>query len=181
MTSIIDNKGVEQVQAADIAEVFAQFFETLYQGDRSAVELASVSRKLAPVTRDEVRVQLRLMKLGKAPDHTGIVAEMLKSGIAVLLRTLAEIFTAVLDHQNAIPEYWKISAIRVLFKKGDERLSESYRPICSIPILYKLFSRILCNRIRDTLTLHQSPDQAGFQSSYSCDDHLFAILLLTEK
>ena len=82
---------------------------------------------------------------------------------------------------TAVPDYWKASSIRVLFKKGDDRLPENYRPICIIPILYKLFSRVLCARIRDRLNAEQSCDQAGFRPDYSCDDHLFAATILAEK
>ena len=111
----------------------------------------------------------------------GVVAEFLCKGSDLLLRIIADIFTAVMNPQAIVPEYWKASSIRVLFKKGDERLPENYRPICIIPILYKLFSRVPCGRIKDKLVAEQSEDQAGFRPDYSCDDHLFAITLLAEK
>ena len=88
---------------------------------------------------------------------------------------------AALNPGNAVPDYWKSSSIRVLFKKGDQRLPENYRPICIIPVLYKLFSRVLAGRIKDKLLEAQSEDQAGFRPGYSCEDHLFAITLLAEK
>ena len=80
-----------------------------------------------------------------------------------------------------VPDYWKSSSIGILLKKGDERLPENYRPICIIPILYKLFSRVVCGRIKNRLTAEQSEDQAGFRPDYSCEDHLFTITMLTEK
>eukprot|EP00959_Pyramimonas_sp_CCMP1952_P217989 4559103-Pyramimonas_sp.AAC.1 len=77
------------------------------------------------------------MRGGKAADDNGIVAELLRKGSDLLVRLIADVFTAVLDPRAAVPEYWRASSIRVLFKKGDERLPENYRPICIIPILYK--------------------------------------------
>jgi hypothetical protein len=47
--------------------------------------------------------------------------------------------------------------------------------------LYKVFSKVLCGRIKEQLIAQQSHDQAGFRPGFSCDDHLFAITLLAEK
>ena len=68
----------------------------------------------------------------------------------------------------------------VLFKKGDQSMPEHYRPIAILPILYKLFSRVLCERVKGMLNGAQTCDQAGFRSGYSCDDHLFAITMMIE-
>ena len=97
------------------------------------------------------------------------------------MRLIADTFTAILNPKSNVPEYWKAFSIRVQLKKGDERLPENYRPTCIIPILYKLFSRILCDRVKDQLISEQSEDQAVFRPGYSCDDHLFAVTLLAEK
>ena len=57
----------------------------------------------------------------------------------------------------------------------------NYRPICIIPILYKLFSKIVCARLKHVLSEAQSWDQAGFREGCSCDDHLFTVTMLADK
>ena len=42
--------------------------------------------------------------------------------------------------------------IKVIHKKGDVQNVSNYRPICSLPALYKLFSTILCGRYTQCLT-----------------------------
>eukprot|EP00973_Karenia_brevis_P091395 12407261-Karenia_brevis.AAC.1 len=64
--------------------------------------------------------------------------------------------------------------------EGCTKTLDNYRPITLLPILYKLFARILYARIRTTLEEAQQADQAGFRSGFSCDDHLQAIVLLVE-
>eukprot|EP00973_Karenia_brevis_P054148 7522784-Karenia_brevis.AAC.1 len=59
-------------------------------------------------------------------------------------------------------------------------MPDNYCPITLLPILYKLFSRIVCERLRGTLEAEQCADQAGFRSGYSCDDHLLTIVILIE-
>ena len=185
ISSMIDSTGTERTARHDISEVFADFFESLYHGNGEVFEATQYDRggdvKAERVTTGEVRTQLRKMKLRKAADERGLVAELLRNGSDMLIGIIADLFSAVLIPGTTVPEYWKASSIRVLLKKGDSRRAENYRPICVIPILYKLFSKVLCSRIKDQLVAYQPPDQAGFRPGYSCDDHLFAITMLTEK
>ena len=181
MGAVIDKHGVEKTDANDIAEVFADFFESLYQGESREFEWQGKMHKVKEVTVDEIRRSLQKMKPRKAADDQGIIAELMAHGSDRLLETLASLFTSILKPDSVVPEYWKASSIRILFKKGDERQPENYRPICIVPILYKLFSRVLCGRIDKSLNEEQSNEQAGFRTNFSCDDHLFAMTILAEK
>ena len=80
-----------------------------------------------------------------------------------------------------MPAYWKQTRLKVILKKGDAQLTENYRPIAVLPILYKVFGQIVCGRLRKTLYDAQSCDQAGFRLGFGCDDHLSAITLFAEK
>ena len=71
--------------------------------------------------------------------------------------------------------------ITVIFKKGNDRLPNNYRPISITPILYRLFSRILLARIHKKLDDAQSKDQAGFRPEFGCVDHLFTVTAIAEK
>ena len=59
----------------------------------------------------------------------------------------------------------------VLFKKGDPKLPSNYRPIAILPLLYKLFSRMLCARLEERILGQQSVDQAAYRKGYSTEDH----------
>ena len=48
-------------------------------------------------------------------------------------------------------------------------------------MLYKLFIKVVCERVEGFLNAAQSNDQAGFRPNFSCDDHLFAVTLFAEK
>ena len=184
INAIINDKGKEVSGVKDIAEAFADFYEALYKecaGSAHDYSLDGEIAEEAPVQPEEVRAQLKKMKKGKAADDAGIVSELLCEASDDLIKTIAEIFTSILKPGEALPPAWKSSSIRVLFKKGDPKLLENYRPICIIPILYKVFSKVICERIKETLGKAQSCDQAGFRPGFSCDDHLFTITMLAEK
>ena len=58
---------------------------------------------------------------------------------------------------------------------------ENYRPICSLPALYKLFTTILYSRFYLQLDQRQAQDQAGFRSSYQTTDHLAAYRMIEQE
>jgi len=79
------------------------------------------------------------------------------------------------------PSKWRLSSITVLFKSGDPTLPSNYRPITILPLLYKLFSRLLRRRLTCILDTQQSIDQAGFRAGFSAEDHLFVLAMLQQK
>ena len=49
--------------------------------------------------------------------------------------------------------------IKVIYKKGDVEDVSNYRPICSLPSMYKLFSTIMYGRLYPMLDQYQAEDQ----------------------
>ena len=92
---------------------------------------------------------------------------MLKYAGDGLVSCIAELFTEILKPHLDVPDAWRRTRLNVLFKKGDPQALENYRPISILPILLKLFSRVLYARIERSLTSAQSVDQAGFRADYA--------------
>eukprot|EP00959_Pyramimonas_sp_CCMP1952_P426483 8932673-Pyramimonas_sp.AAC.1 len=72
------------------------------------------------------------------------------------------------------------SAASAIFKSGDPKLPSNYRPIITSPILYKLFARMLSQRLEPLLVKEQAKDQAGFRRGFSTVDHLRVSSILQE-
>ena len=58
-----------------------------------------------------------------------------------------QIFNEIIKQNEFTPEAWKKVKIKVIYKKGDVESVGNYRPICSMPALYKLFTTILYSRL----------------------------------
>eukprot|EP00973_Karenia_brevis_P057040 7934815-Karenia_brevis.AAC.1 len=84
----------------------------------------------------------------KCSDQAGIVVEMLQHASDDFLGFVAHLFSECLRCPDASPEAWKKSLVTVLYKKGDCKVLDNYRPITLLPILYKLFTRVVYSRIR---------------------------------
>ena len=94
------------------------------------------------------------------------MVELLQEAGERMLELVADLFTDILKGRVAVAGYWKETRLKVLFKKGDAEMPENYRPISLLSILYKLFSKVVCGRVRETLMTEQSADQAGFRSGF---------------
>ena len=92
-----------------------------------------------------------------------------------------QIFNDITKQNEVTPEAWKKGKIKVIHKKGDVENVGNYRPICSLPALYKLFSTILYSRLYPRLDQIQAEDQAGFRSSYQTTDHLATYRMIKQK
>ena len=81
-------------------------------------------------------------KKGKASDNNGIRAEDIKARDETTKEITRHIFSEVLKQDDCTPETWRIIRIRVICKKGNVEEVGHYRPISTLPALYKLFSTI---------------------------------------
>ena len=92
-----------------------------------------------------------------------------------------QLFNEIKKRNNFTPEEWKKVKINVIHKKGDVENVSNYRPICSLPVLYKLFSTILYGRLYPMLDQKQAEDEAGFRKTYQTTDHLATYRLIDQK
>jgi len=185
IVEIKDSKGMVHSDQRSIAEVFACFYEDLYrsrsQEHQAEPEHVDEHLCIPPITIEELRTALKRMKKGKAKDKAGIVAEMLQADCLELHNLIVDLFTDVLAPQAIPPVEWRETRLVVIYKKGEPQLPSNYRPIALLPILYKLFSCIICTRLQARIVEQQSVDQAAYRSGFSTQDHLICATLLAER
>ena len=70
--------------------------------------------------------------------------------------------------ENKIPKVWRQSRSIVILKPGKDALNtKSYRPISLLCHTYKLYERVIVNRIIPTVESHIIKEQAGFRHGKS--------------
>ena len=68
----------------------------------------------------------------------------------------------------------------ILFKKGNKKDLKT-RPISLLSNIYKLFTKVLTNRLQKGLDEHEPREQAGCRNGYSTTDHIHALNQVKEK
>ena len=175
----VKNKEGEAVKTRQgIANVFAKFYEELYVGeDENDNEDTMTNGEtdqddyIDEFTTEEIQSAIDRKKKGKAKDSNGIRAEQLKICSEETKEEIREIFNEIAQQEDFTPKSWRRIKIQVIHKKGDREDAGNYRPICGLPILYKLFATVLYARLAPELHKVQPPDQAGFRPNHRCEDH----------
>ncbi|KAE9412377.1 hypothetical protein Angca_004664, partial [Angiostrongylus cantonensis] len=134
---------------------------------------------ILPVLHSEIRHAILPVKNRTAPGLDKIRPDHLKNLPPVFVNTLAWLFTRYLTECKVLTQ-WRASKTVLLFKKGDLHDIGNYRPICLLSVVYKLFTRVILNRIDRTLGEEQPCKQAKFQKGFSSIDYIHTITRLIE-
>ena len=132
------------------------------------------------ILQSEVEASIKRLKRNKAPGEDNITGGILQDGGDAMIQILTDLFNTCLHHQ-LVPKAWKNALVVLIHKKGNTSDIKNYRPISLLPIMYKVFSNILLQRMIRTLDFHQPREQAGFRAGYSTIDHLQVVNQLQEK
>ena len=182
MISIRDDNG-EIINCKDqMVTRVQEFYEKWYSSSINAPVTNQVTdtSEVHDILIDEVKHALNKTKRGKAPGKDGITSDMLKVAEDEIHNKLAQLFTQCLCKRD-VPEAWCNAIVSLLHQKGDKEDLGNYRPINLLSDIYKLFSKILTNRLEKLFDENQPREQAGFKSGCSTIDLLHPMNQLIEK
>ena len=103
----------------------------------------------------EVIVAIKQSKSGKRGGKDQIPNELFKNLQGEGLEALLQLFQACWDQSNS-PAPWKTAQVVGIFKKGNPTMPSNYRPISLLQSCYKLYARIITNRLTEGFGLRQS-------------------------
>ena len=120
---------------------------------------------------DDLNKGLQKMANCRCADEHGIVIEMIKHGSLELKWHILCCFNQYIE-AGEFDSDWHQIVFSMLPKTGDLKQVSNWRPTAILPILYKLFARMVYHRISPTLLSKQSRDQFGFTPGVRIDDAL---------
>ncbi len=112
--------------------------------------------------KSEIHSIVKQLKSNKSPGHDNITNEHIKMGVEKIITQITKLFNKILS-SGRIPLEWKLSDIIILFKKGGRHKVTNYRLITLSPVIAKIFSKAIKNRIRLKVRshLHANTNKAG--------------------
>ena len=165
------------------AEIFNTYFASictpLDNGDevphlplKTSLNLSSIS-----ISYDKILNIIRTLDPNKSSGWDKLSPRMIKMCDTSIVVPLQIIFETCL-RDGIFPEKWKMSNVCPVHKKKSKNLKENYRPISLLPILSKIFEKILFDSLYDYFISNNflTPCQSGFIKGDSCVNQLVAIV-----
>ena len=107
-----------------------------------------------------------------------MVAEMVKYSKIPLQTCLLDIYNSMIA-SGSFEMSWQHTLFSML--SGDSSRPTNWRPIAVLKITYKIFSRLLYNRLRVVMDEQQPHDQTGFRPNTGIDDAFVVLECLSSK
>ena len=131
-------------------------------------------------TLQEIKNAIKSLKNDKAAGPDGIPAELLKVNPDTTAEMLLPIFKKIWEEET-FPEDLKNGHLSVLPKKGDLKDCNNYRGIMLMSAPGKILTKILLERMKNTVDAILRKNQAGFRSNRSCTDQIATLRIIIEQ
>ena len=132
------------------------------------------------LTIDEIDEVIIKLKNNKAPGIDGIHGELLKHATSELHQYIKALLETIWEKEY-LPKEWRTGIICPLHKKGDQMNCANYRGITLLNTTYKIFSKILYNRLLPYVEKVVENYQTGFRQGKSTIDQIFTERQILEK
>ena len=116
----------------------------------------------------ELRDAIGKLKNSKSFGDDNISSFFLKLALPYIAKSLLKIFNTSLE-TGKFPDSWKTARVAPIFKDGDKSLRSNYRPISVLPVVSRLFEKLVFNQLYKYLDSNGllSNGQSGFRSLFS--------------
>jgi Reverse transcriptase (RNA-dependent DNA polymerase) len=132
------------------------------------------------ITIEEVEKAIKQMKNRKAAGIDGIQAEIYKYGGETIIKWLHRVILTSWNSEE-IPEDWRKMVIIPLHKSNTRQDCNNARGISLLSIAGKIFTKVILNRISDTVESLLRENQCGFRTRRGCCDQIFTLRQIIEK
>ena len=107
-----------------------------------------------------------------------IPTNKLKEAKDQIAKPLAQIWNEEVILNKKFPSRLKLADITPLFKKLETVLKENYRPVSLLPVVSKIFERIMQKQMKPFMEEHLSPHLCGYRKGYNAQ---YALAAMIEK
>ena len=152
-----------KLEPNEVLEIAAELFPCYSKITWPKIE---ISDEIRPITEAELNLALDCIKPSKSPGPDGIPGEVVK----LLGKTYNELLRSMTNTyllEVIVPEKWKYAQLVLLEKPKKPNQPQTYRPICLLNVMGKVFENLIRNRIRKEIGIPISRNQFGFRPGLS--------------
>ena len=101
---------------------------------------------ISPIQPQELIKAMNKFKTSHGSGLDGISSFLLKAGMPILAQPLSQLFNLSLS-LGLFPDSWKIARVAPIFKNGPADESCNYRPISVLPVVSRLFEKLIYDQL----------------------------------
>ena len=134
------------------------------------------------ISENEINDIIQGLNSKKASGPDCISVNMIKLCGPHLCRPLKIIFDNILQ-TGVFPDHWKEANVTPVHKKNDKQIISNYRPISLLPVLAKVYERIIFKNLYNYLISNNliTKNQSGFRPGDSCTNQLLSLVHEIQK
>lgn len=134
-----------------------------------------------PFDEDEMNIAIETMKLRKSAGLDNIFVEQIRNFGPKAKRWLLTLYNEIRNRKNIL-KIWRKTKIIALLKPGkDKDDPKNYFPISLLCHTYKLFERMLLNRLVPSVESTVIKEQTGFRPGKSCTGQILNLTQTIEN
>ena len=131
---------------------------------------------LSKVTKNEIVKELLSLDTSKASQYSDIPTKILIENSDIFAEFLFANYNASVVENSIFPSVLKLADITPVFKKGDKKCKDNYRPVSILSNVSKVFERIIFRQMLNYMEPFLSKYQCCFRKCYSTQHCLLSML-----
>lgn len=161
--AVYDNRGVTTTDETKICQLFNEFFCSVghelaatIPSDRNINRFDTLPRHpdsmfLRPTTYNEVVSLINQLDSKKCAGPDNISATFIKMHFEVFAQLIADVFNEIIT-TGQFPDCLKVARVIPVYKSGDKKDVNNYRPISTLSVLDKLIEKLIASRVMAYVT-----------------------------
>ena len=126
----------------------------------------------------EMKMEINNLDAKKSGTFMNIPVKLLKEAVEIVAQPLTDIWKFEVVNGRKFSSKLKLADITPLHKKMETILKENYRPVSLLPVVSKLFERIMQKQIVAYIEKFLSPYLCGYRKGFNTQ---YALLAMIEK
>ena len=125
-----------------------------------------------------IELEISNLNTKKVGTYLNIPTKIMKQVQQVISEPLMHIWNKEIIENKKFPAQLKYADITPIFKKLESILSENYRPVSILPVVSKIFERLMQSQIKNYIDKYLSPFLCGYRKGYNAQ---YALTAMIEK
>ena len=127
------------------------------------------------VSQSEVEKEIKNLIVKKAETHKNIPLKVLKTSAMVTAVTLQQLYNQALT-TGEFPSNLKNANVTPVFKKNNPLNKENYRPVSVLPIISKVFGKLMQNQMNLSIKSFLSHYLCGYRKDFNTQHALISLI-----